>query len=124
MTEPLPFAMLSPLGLELTSLLQPREKSANKVTEVETKKGHSATGRMSKKRRHMMTVMRAVHDTPPPVAQNRTAPSIIDETTKAPQEAKSSGAPLGTTLSEIDTIIADVVPDREIDVVVAAETLT
>jgi hypothetical protein len=30
-------------------------------------------------------------------------------------EAKNSGGPLGTTMSEINRIIADVVPEREID---------
>jgi hypothetical protein len=38
MTEPLPFAMLSPLGSELTSLLQPKEKGARKVTEAKTER--------------------------------------------------------------------------------------
>lgn len=38
-TEPFPFAMLSPLGSELTSLLHPKEKSARKVNEAETGKG-------------------------------------------------------------------------------------
>jgi hypothetical protein len=31
MTEPLPFTMLSPLGLELTSLLQPHKKDAREL---------------------------------------------------------------------------------------------
>jgi hypothetical protein len=44
MTEPLSFSMLSPLGSELTSLFQPKEKSARKVAEAETKKGPSAPG--------------------------------------------------------------------------------
>jgi hypothetical protein len=69
----------------------------------------------------MMTITRVVLDTPPPVTQKRTAPSIAYEVTEAPQEAESSGGPLGTTLSEIDRIIADVVPERDTDEVVAAE---
>jgi hypothetical protein len=41
MIEPLPFAMLSPLGSELTRLLQLRERSTKKVADGETKKGPS-----------------------------------------------------------------------------------
>ena len=33
MTEPFPFAMLSPLGLDLTSLLQSKEKGIKKSSE-------------------------------------------------------------------------------------------
>lgn len=69
----------------------------------------------------MMTVLRVIHDTPPPGARKRTTPSIADEATEEAQEAESSGGPLGTTLSEIDSIIADVVPEREINEAVAAE---
>jgi hypothetical protein len=72
----------------------------------------------------MMTVMRVVLDTPPPIIQKRNAPSIADEVAEAPQEVKSSGGPLGTTLSEIDRIIASVVPQRDTEEVVAAKTST
>jgi hypothetical protein len=57
-------------------------------------------------------------------ARKKIAPSIADEATEAAQEAESSGVPLGTTLSNIDRIIAHVVPEREIDEVVATETST
>jgi hypothetical protein len=43
MTEPFLFAMLSPLGSDLTSLLQSKEKGVEKGTEG--KKTASATGR-------------------------------------------------------------------------------
>jgi hypothetical protein len=59
----------------------------------------------------MMTVMRAVLDTPSAI-QKRTTPFATDEATKAPQQAESSGGPLGTTLSKIDRLIADVVPKK------------
>jgi hypothetical protein len=71
----------------------------------------------------MMAVMRAMHKTRLVGARKKIAPSIADEATEAAQEAESSGGPLGTTLSNIDRIIADVVPEREIDEVVATETL-
>jgi hypothetical protein len=38
MTQPLPFAMLRPLGLDLTSLLQQREKDVKKDAEEGTRK--------------------------------------------------------------------------------------
>jgi hypothetical protein len=122
MTEPLPFAMLSPLGSELTSLLQPKKKDARETTEAETEKDPSAPGRgNAQKKRHMMTVMRVVLDTPPPAIHKRIAPSAADEATEAPQQAKSSGGPLGTTLSEIDRIIADVVPKKNTEATIAPE---
>jgi hypothetical protein len=52
---------------------------------VETKKGPSAPeGENVQKKRHMITIMRADLDTPPPVTQKRTAPSIADEVGEAP----------------------------------------
>ena len=44
MTQPLPFAMLSPLGLDLTSLLQQREKHVKKDVEGGTGKDPSRAG--------------------------------------------------------------------------------
>jgi hypothetical protein len=40
MTGPMPFAMLSPLGSELTILLQPKEKGAREVTEAKSFGAH------------------------------------------------------------------------------------
>jgi hypothetical protein len=37
MAEPFPFAMLSPLGSDLTSLLQPKEKGVEKGAKEEKK---------------------------------------------------------------------------------------
>jgi hypothetical protein len=49
--------------------------------------------------------------------------SAADEAVEAPQEAESSGGPLGTTLSEIDRIIPRVEPERNSDGVIVAKTL-
>jgi hypothetical protein len=49
MTEPFPFAMLSPLGLDLTSLLQSKEKGVEQS--LEGKDNASATRGMSGVRR-------------------------------------------------------------------------
>jgi hypothetical protein len=123
MTEPLPFTMLSPLGSELTSLLQRKKKDARETAEAETEKGPSAPGGGNAlNKRHMMTVMRAILDTPPPRGiQKRTVPSTADEATEAPQQAESSGGPLRTTLSEIDRLIADIVPEKDIEGKIAPE---
>jgi hypothetical protein len=59
----------------------------------------------------------------PPIIQKRIAPSTADEAAEAPQEAESSGGPLGTTLSEIDRIIVGVEPKRNTEGVIAPETL-
>jgi hypothetical protein len=65
MTEHLPFTMLSPLGSELPSLLQPKKKDARKTVESEIEKGPSTPGGgNAQKKRRMMTVMRVVLDTP------------------------------------------------------------
>jgi hypothetical protein len=119
MTEPLPFPILSPLGLELTSLLQPKKKDARETAEVEAVKEPSAhSGGNAQKKRRMMNVMRVVLDTPPPAIQKRIAPSVADE---VPEQAKSSGCPLGTTLSEIDKLIPDVVPAKNTEGTVSPE---
>jgi hypothetical protein len=116
MTEPFPFAMLSPLGSDLTSLLQSKEKRVEKVAKEE-KKTTSVTranegGQM---KRRMMVVMRTIHKTPPPISIEKiTAPSDAEADEMA-AEAENSEGPLGTTISKIDRIIADMVPDREMD---------
>jgi hypothetical protein len=61
----------------------------------------------------MMDVMRAIHKTPPPVLVETIAAPADAEADETTAEAKNSGGPLGTTMSEIDRIIADVVPERE-----------
>jgi hypothetical protein len=68
MTEPLPFTMLSSLGSELTSILQPRKKNVERTAEEEVTKDPLAPGGgNAQKKCRMMNVMRAVLDTPPPV---------------------------------------------------------
>jgi hypothetical protein len=69
----------------------------------------------------MMNVMRLFLNTPPSAIQKRIDPSVADE---VPQQAESSGGPLGTTLSEIDRLIADVAPQKNTEGTVAPETST
>ena len=61
----------------------------------------------------------AIHKTPPSaLAEKFAAPTDVeaDETTA---EAKNRGGPLGTTMWEIDMIIVDMVPEREMAEVTA-----
>jgi hypothetical protein len=73
----------------------------------------------TQKKRQMMNVMRAVLDTPPPAIQKKVVPVVADE---GPQQAENSGGPLGTTLSEIDRLIANVAPEKNTEGIIDAET--
>jgi hypothetical protein len=82
-------------------------------------------GDESGKKRCMMATMRVVHKTPPPpVATEKIVPPAGAEAGEVEVQAEISRGPLGTTLSEIDGIIAGVVSEREMDEVAAAETTT
>jgi hypothetical protein len=67
----------------------------------------------------MMAMMRAIHKTPPPVSAEKIAAPTDAEADEAIAKAKNSGGPLGTMMSEIDRIIDDVVPEREMAEVTA-----
>jgi hypothetical protein len=72
------------------------------------------------KKRHMMAIMRVVHKTPPPEAtKNISSPAAAE----VEPEVESSGGPLGTTLSEIDRLIANVVHEMELDEVIVVESV-
>jgi hypothetical protein len=58
----------------------------------------------------MMAMMRDVHKTPPPVTTEKIAAPADAEADEMATEVENSGGPLGTTMLEIDRIIADVVP--------------
>jgi hypothetical protein len=69
----------------------------------------------------MMAVARAIHKTPPSVATEKLVLLAVAEATEAEPEAENSEGSLGTTLSEIDKIIANVVPEREMGEDIAVE---
>lgn len=80
MTAPLPFLMLSPLGSELTRLLQPQKKNVERTTEAQVNKDPSAPGGgNTQKKCQMMNVMRAVLDTPPLVIRKKITTAMDDE---------------------------------------------
>jgi hypothetical protein len=97
MIAPLPFPMLSPLGSDITSLLQPQKKIVEENTETEASKDPSApSGGNVQKKHRMMNVMRAILNTPPLVIQKEITPAIADE---GPHQSENSGGPIGTTIS-------------------------
>jgi hypothetical protein len=98
MTEPFPFALLSPLRLDLTSLLQSKEIAS------------ATEGKMGgQKKRHMMNVMEAIEQTPPLASADKaTIPVNAEDTVVAEVEN------LATTLSEIDRLISDVVAEKDV----------
>jgi hypothetical protein len=65
------------------------------------------------KKRGMVAVMKAIHKTPPSVSVEKSVTPAIAEADEAVPEAENSEGPLGTTMSEIARIIADVVFERE-----------
>jgi hypothetical protein len=104
MDEPIPFAMLSPLRLDLTSLLQSKETA-------------SATGGKARgqKKRQMMNVMQAIEQTSPRASVEKTIVSADAEDTIGAEvnEATPETDNLATTMSEIDRLIIDVVPKKD-----------
>jgi hypothetical protein len=102
MTESFPFALISPLRLELTSLLQIREISSPPWGE---------TG--GQKKRRMMNILEAIEQTPPSASTDNATKSTDVEAAVAAEDKN-----LTTTLSEIDRFISDVVADKEVATIV------
>jgi hypothetical protein len=101
MTEPFPFALLSPLRLDLTSLLQSREIAS-------TAEGENR----GQKKWHMMNIMEAIEQTPPLASADKaTIPADAEAT------AASKAENLVTNLSEIDRLISDVVVEKDVAIV-------
>jgi hypothetical protein len=98
MTELFPCALLSPMGLELTSLLQTREFSS-------ATKGKNG----GQKKRHMMNILEAIEQTPPSALADKVAISTDAEATAVAEDEN-----LTTTVSEIDRLISDVVVEKNV----------
>jgi hypothetical protein len=65
MTKPFPFAMLSPLGSDLTGLLQFKEEGAERSLEGKETALASGGSVEGPKKRRMMNIMQAIEKTPP-----------------------------------------------------------
>jgi hypothetical protein len=105
MTEPIPFTMLSLLGSDMTRLLQSKE-TALAI-------GGSAGGQ---KKRRKMNMMQAIEQTPFPTSAGKTfVPAEAEDAAEAKaNEATPKIDDLATTMSEIDRLISDVVPEKNV----------
>ena len=98
MTESPPFKLLSPLGLELTNLLQKKEIPS---TTDGRDGGH--------KKRRIMNILHAIEQTPPLASADKFVKSNDAEAVVA-----TEGKDLTTTMSEIDKIISDVAVEKDV----------
>jgi hypothetical protein len=98
MTESIPFALLSPLRFYLTRFLQSKETAPSAEEKI---------GRQKKRR--MINVMQAIEQTPSPASAAKADMSVDAEDT-----AGAEADELATTMSEIDRLISDVVPEENV----------
>jgi hypothetical protein len=105
MTESLPIKLLSPLGPELTKLLQKKdEPSATKKAD-------------GQKKRRIVTVMQAIERTPPSASASKITPiasieATAEANTSAEAAAAAEAANLESTLSGIDKLLLDMVAEE------------
>jgi hypothetical protein len=98
MTESIPFALLSPLRLDLTSLLQSKETTSGAKEKVG-----------GQKIRQFVNVIQAIEQTPPSASMMKAAIPVVTE-----NAARAKAEELATTMSEIDKLISDVVTEENI----------
>jgi hypothetical protein len=98
MTESLPIKPLSPLGLELTKLLQKKDQPSAIKEKTE-----------GQKRRRIVNVMQAIERTPPLASASRMVPAAIAEV-----EATAEATNLVSTMSGIDKLISDMVTEETV----------
>jgi hypothetical protein len=96
MTESIPFALLIPVRLDLTSLLQSKETTSAAEEKVE-----------GQKRRWIVNVMQAIEQTPPSASAAKAA-MPVDTKDSVGAEAEE----LATTMSDINKLISDVVAEE------------
>jgi hypothetical protein len=103
MTKSLPIKLLSPLGPDLTKLLQKKDEPS------------AAKKAVGRKKQRIVTVMQAIEETPPPASASKITPAVkVAVATEAtPTEATTTEATtveatnLESTLSDIDRILLD-----------------
>jgi hypothetical protein len=88
MTESLPIKLLSPLGPQLTKLLQKKDEPS------------AAKKAVGPKKRRIITVMQAIEETPPPTSASKITPT-------AEVAASAEATNLESTLSAIDKVLLD-----------------
>jgi hypothetical protein len=92
MAESLPIKLLSPLGPQLTKLLQKKDEPSA------TKKA------VGPKKRRIVTVMQAIEETPPPASASKITP--------AAEAATAEATNLESTLSAIDKVLLDLAAEE------------
>jgi hypothetical protein len=98
MTKSIPFTLLSPLRLDLNSLLQSKETAPS----MEGEAG-------GQKKWRMMNVKQAIEQmSPPALAAKAVVPVDAEDTARAEADE------LATTMSEIDRFISDVVAEKDV----------
>jgi hypothetical protein len=105
MTEPLHIKLLSPLGLQLTRLLQKKDEASATKKAVRPKK------------RRIITVMQAIEETPPLASASKITPAaeVAAATEATPAEATTAEATnLRSTLSDIDKILSDMAAEEAV----------
>jgi hypothetical protein len=108
MTESLPIKLLSPLGQELTKLLQKKDEPSA------TKK--KADGQ---KKRRIVTIMQAIERTPPSASASKITPTAsaqatTEANTSAEVVAAAEAANLESTLSGIDKLLSDMAAEETV----------
>jgi hypothetical protein len=94
MTESLPIKLLSPLGPQLTKLLQKKdERSATKKA-------------VGPKKRRIITVMQAIEETPLSASASKMTPAAEADTSAEATAAEATN--LESTLSAIDKVLLDI----------------
>jgi hypothetical protein len=104
MTESLPIKMLSPLGPQLTKLLQKKDEPS------------AAKKAVGPKKRRIVIVMQAIEETPPPASTSNMTPAA--EAAASAEATTAEATNLESTLSAIDKVLLDLVAE---DTAVAAE---
>jgi DNA repair exonuclease SbcCD ATPase subunit len=104
MIESLPIKLLSPLGPELTKILQKKDEPSAAKEKAE-----------GQKKRRMVNVMQAIERTPPSASAYRMVPaaSVVAEVV-VEAAAAAEAAKLASTMSGIDKLISDMVAEETI----------
>jgi hypothetical protein len=98
MTESLPIKMLSPLGPQVTKLLQKKDEpsAAKKVA--------------GPKKQRIITIMQAIEETPPPASASKMTPATEADTTAEAVAAEATN--LESTMSAIDKVLLDIATEE------------
>jgi hypothetical protein len=106
MTKSLPIKLLSPLGLELTKLLQNKDEPSATKEKAD-----------SHKKQRIVNVMQAIEQTPPlasasKIASIASAETIAEADTSTEAAVVAKAANLESTLSGIDKILSDMATEE------------